>query len=281
MVTAAFVGLLFNPATRILAMPLMLFAAIGLAEDLRGLSVRLRLVLQALVGTATGLALVLPARTTFGTAIALVAAVWLVGYANAFNFMDGVNGISAAHTILGGAAFATLGLLYGSHVLIGAGAVVAAAAATFLPWNAGRAYIFLGDVGSYGLGGILGTLAIYGFVAGIPAEAVIAPLALYLADTGWTLARRAYQGEAWHRPHRTHAYQQLTDAGCSHQQVTLVTVIFSLAVSAALITAAQSEPAMRILLDAAAVTVLAAYLCLPSRLLEWRAEPHNERRSNA
>jgi UDP-N-acetylmuramyl pentapeptide phosphotransferase/UDP-N-acetylglucosamine-1-phosphate transferase len=279
-VAAAFVGLMFYPMTRIIAMSLVLFAAIGLVEDLRGLSIRVRLVLQGLAGIATGLALAQPAPTAAGTALVLGMAVWLVAYANAFNFMDGINGISAAHAVLGGITFTVLGILYSLPVLVTAGAVVAAAALTFFPWNAGRAYIFLGDVGSYGLGGMLGVLAIYGLLAGIPVEAVLGPFALYIADTGWTLARRAYAGEAWYRPHRTHAYQQLTNAGLSHQRVTAVTVAFGFAVSGAMIAASQSEPLMRTLLNALALAGLVAYLCLPSRLAKppafLRAKPSSD-----
>ena len=105
--------------------------------------------------------------------------------------------------------------------LVPVGAAVAVGALAFLPWNAGRARVFLGDAGSYALGAALAMLAAYAVVHGIPAEAALGPLALYLADTAWTLQRRIRAGERWLEAHRTHVYQQWCDAGWSHQRVTL------------------------------------------------------------
>ena len=82
----------------------------------------------------------------------IVVTVWMIGFVNAFNFMDGVNGISGAHAMIGGAAYACLGWLRPDPFLAAAGAAVAAGALAFLPWNAVRARVFLGDAGSYGLG---------------------------------------------------------------------------------------------------------------------------------
>ena len=53
-------------------------------------------------GVATLLVLRLPLPPVALAAAAVAAAVWLVGFVNAFNFMDGVNGISGAHALIGG-----------------------------------------------------------------------------------------------------------------------------------------------------------------------------------
>jgi UDP-N-acetylmuramyl pentapeptide phosphotransferase/UDP-N-acetylglucosamine-1-phosphate transferase len=280
---AAAAGLFLGRAPLAIVVALLLFAAIGLLEDLRGVPVATRLALQAGAGLAAGLLLVpAPLAGPVGMVAVLAVAVWLTGYANAFNFMDGVNGISAVHAALAGAVYTVVGLRYGLPAVAAAGAVAAAAAVTFLPWNAGRARIFLGDVGSYGLGGLLGAVAVYGLLHGLPVEAAVAPLALYLADTGWTLARRWYRGEPWYRPHRTHAYQRLTDLGWSHQRVTAVTAATSAAVCACGLAAAGSGAPARIALGALAVVVLAAYLAAPSMLGGQPDRPaREERRSYA
>jgi UDP-GlcNAc:undecaprenyl-phosphate GlcNAc-1-phosphate transferase len=199
------------------------FGVIGFAEDLSGLSVRRRLALQAAGGLAAAAVLVsrlsLP---TAGRVAAVVAiALWVTGFVNAFNFMDGVNGIAAAHALIGGAVFACLGAWRHDVFLAAGGAAVAAGAAAFLPWNAVRARVFLGDVGSYGLGAALAVLGACAVIRGIPAEAALGPLALYLADTAWTLQRRIRAGQKWSQAHRTHIYQQWCDAGWSHLRVTV------------------------------------------------------------
>lgn len=286
-VAAAAAGLLLHllldqPAALLLA-PLLLFALIGLMEDLHGVSVAGRLVLQLGAGGAAALLLLpagLPATAATATMAVLVVAtaVWLTGYVNAFNFMDGVNGISVVHTALAGIVYLVVGVQHGVPVLAAAGPVAAAAAVTFLPWNAGRARIFLGDVGSYGLGGLLGALAAYALLAGVPPEAALAPLALYLADTGWTLVRRCYRGEQWHRAHRTHTYQRLADLGWSHQRVTAVTALLSAAVCGCALTAAQSAPLSRLAFGTAAVAILAGYLVSPRLLGHRLPQPATARR---
>jgi UDP-GlcNAc:undecaprenyl-phosphate/decaprenyl-phosphate GlcNAc-1-phosphate transferase len=254
-------------------MAILLFAVIGLLEDIRGVPVPVRLAMQAGAGLVVALLLV----PHGGVVAVLLVALWLTGYTNAFNFMDGINGISATHAALAGVLYATAGAAYGLPVLAVAGTVTAAAAVSFLPWNAGRARIFLGDVGSYGLGGLLGAVAVVAWDSGVPVELVVAPLALYLADTGWTLARRCYRGEPWYRPHRSHTYQRLTDLGWSHQRVTAVTAATSALVCGCALAAAGSELYTRIALDVLAVAVLVGYLAAPVLL---RVRPTCEKRSS-
>src|SRR5207248_1189863 len=76
-------------------------------------------------------------------------ALWLVAYVNAFNFMDGIDGISVAQAAVAGAALYLVGR--GEHVpaLATAAAILAGAALGFAPLNVPRARLFLGDVGSY------------------------------------------------------------------------------------------------------------------------------------
>ena len=134
--------------------------------------------------------------------VALCAA-WITGFVNAFNFMDGVNGISGAHALIAGAVYACLGWWQHDGFLVPAGAAVAAGALAFLPWNAGQARVFLGDAGSYALGA---ALAIAGRLApsGVsPSEAAArAPRALprrhRLDPAAAHPGRRALAGAAPH-----------------------------------------------------------------------------------
>jgi UDP-N-acetylmuramyl pentapeptide phosphotransferase/UDP-N-acetylglucosamine-1-phosphate transferase len=249
------------------------FGAIGLTEDVAGLSAGRRLALQVTCGVLAGLVLVssLPVPAIALAGLGLLTAVWITGFVNAFNFMDGVNGISGAHALAGGAAYALLGWWLADGFLLAAGATLAVSALAFLPWNAGRARVFLGDVGSYALGAGLAVLAAYAVIVGVPAEAALGPLALYLADTGWTLQRRIRRGERWLEPHRTHTYQRWCDAGWSHQRVTAVTA--GLTVVLGLLGAASltGSAALRVTADLAGAGLLVAYLRSPTPLLRRAA----------
>ncbi|MGC4110495.1 MAG: hypothetical protein QM747_08760 [Nocardioides sp.] len=235
-------------------------ALVGLRDDLGETSAAARLVAQTLLALGSVALLAWAAPGSDVGWLVVVGAVWTVGYVNAFNFMDGVNGISAVVAALGGGWFCLLG----AHAHDGAstvgGAALAGAALGFLPWNAPRARVFLGDVGSYGVGSLLALLAVVAVVRDDNLWWGVAPALVYVADTSWTLVRRLRHGEPVLRAHRTHVYQRLTDHGLSHVASTAVVggcTAVVLAVSWLLPTA------LAVVLSLA---VAAAYLCLPALL---------------
>jgi UDP-N-acetylmuramyl pentapeptide phosphotransferase/UDP-N-acetylglucosamine-1-phosphate transferase len=192
-------------------------AAIGLADDFSGIRVSTRLVGQVIVAaTAAGL-LADTARSGWAVvAPAVVGAVWLVSYVNAFNFMDGINGISAVSGALAGAWYAWVGHRIESSILVLFGLALLGACLGFLPWNAPRARVFLGDAGSYGVGALIAALAFVTWLSGAGLTWTLAPLAVYLADTAWALIKRAGRKNALGVAHREHVYQRLVDGGRSH-----------------------------------------------------------------
>jgi UDP-N-acetylmuramyl pentapeptide phosphotransferase/UDP-N-acetylglucosamine-1-phosphate transferase len=242
---------------------MLLAGAVGLAEDVHGVAVLPRLLL--LLGAALPLAVYAGSR--LHPVVGVVAVLYAVAVVNAVNFMDGINGISAAEGVAAGGAFAVTGYLLDEPMLAGFAATVAFATLAFLPYNVPKARVFLGDCGSYGLGAALAGASLLTWVAGAPIEAAVAPLALYLADTGSTLVRRYRAREVWHQPHRTHVYQRLTDLGWSHCSVSALVFLLVCICSLLGAGAAVSLP-VRILGDLGLATVLAGYLALPKLLRE-------------
>ncbi|HEX3623260.1 MAG TPA: glycosyltransferase family 4 protein [Acidimicrobiales bacterium] len=241
------------------------FGVVGLTEDLVGIRALLRLAIQfgAAVLAAPLLLHSLTGPTVWRGAVVVVTIVWLVAYVNAYNFMDGIDGISVAQAVGAGVTWFLVGRHVDSRILAVGGIVVAGAALGFAPFNVPRARMFLGDVGSYFIGAWLAAVAVLGLRAGVPAEAVLAPLVLYVADTGTTLLRRVVRGERWYLPHRDHAYQRLGDAGWSHMQAAGLVAGCIAACGALGAVSLTGSTTARVVADAAVAGVIGAYLLAP------------------
>jgi UDP-N-acetylmuramyl pentapeptide phosphotransferase/UDP-N-acetylglucosamine-1-phosphate transferase len=222
-------------------------AVVSFLDDLRPLSPWLRLGFQALTASLVLVANSFPElRVHLGPALEGVLPngllwffmlLWLIGYTNAFNFMDGINGLAAGQAVLSATAMGVLaGMASGewsdSRILVCF--LVAGAAAGFLPHNFPAARMFMGDVGSASLGFVLAALALllsarYGWWL-LPALVLVH--ANFILDTAITLVRRMMLGQKWYLPHREHFYQRLVRAGKSHSLATGVEMILQLVVAA-------------------------------------------------
>lgn len=177
--------------------------AVGLWEDVKGLSASARLVGQAaaaMIIIAGGLRFDFQATSIAGKwGEVLYTAVWLVGITNAMNFLDGIDGLAA-----------TLGALCAGLFFVAVGprpptataflaAALAGACLGFLPYNWRTARVFLGDGGSTFIGFSLAVLgAAYGPSAPGPAAALCVPviiLGIPIFDMVYTTASRLGRGD--------------------------------------------------------------------------------------
>lgn len=242
-------------------------AVLGWVEDYRGLSIRSRALVQLAIGAIGTAALAWTTEQSFWWIP--VGALAVAAYVNAANFMDGINGISGFHGVLVGVFYSVAGTMVGQFWLTVAGLVVAAAFAGFLPWNLGRGFVFLGDVGSYLLGASIAGLAVAGLLAGVYLEYLFSPVLIYLADTFITFLRRVRAGERWYAPHRQHVYQRLTDVGLNHVQAALVVTACSALVGAAGFVLATAPPPLAVACSLFAALIVALYVYSP-RILAGR-----------
>lgn len=233
---------------------------VGLAEDVRGLNIVVRAGMQFLVGGAVAVSLV--HFSGAGWLWVPLAALFFAAHVNFTNFMDGINGISSLHGLTVGLTFAALGVISGLGWLIAAGWLLAVTFIAFLPWNLTSPGMFLGDVGSYLLGGAVASSSMMAIASGVNPVAALSPLAIYWADTVSALVRRAHRGESVFQAHRSHAYQRLTSTGLSHVSVAaIVAAVTLLAGIVGLLVAAAMLPWA---LGAVLILVLAVgYLLFP------------------
>jgi UDP-N-acetylmuramyl pentapeptide phosphotransferase/UDP-N-acetylglucosamine-1-phosphate transferase len=250
------------------------FAVIGFIDDIRGLHPLLRLPAQFLPALAClPLLLVgLDGPMLWVAFLFVLVGLWLVAFVNAFNFMDGINGLSVGQVLVAGAAWWVVGDVRHLEWLTAVAVISMAAAAGFAPFNFPRARVFLGDVGSYFFGGLLGAAAVAGLRAHVPAEAMLAPLAVYLADTASTLVRRIARGERWYKPHREHVYQRLSsDLGWSCTKVTL-SLVAVMALCAGLGgLSLTGSTGVRVGADLVLALVVVGYVAAPSLLARRRS----------
>lgn len=244
------------------AVPAALLAVVGLADDLGEVVIGTRLTGQVVIaaGVVGGLALTLNISAWW----AVFGLVWIVGYVNAFNFMDGINGVSAVHAAILGATWLVVSAMLDVPVGVTIGLVLAAAAVGFLPYNFPTARVFLGDVGSYFLGGwiAVGGVLLVSRIGVLPA---LLPTAVYVADTTWTLVGRLRRGESWKVPHRDHVYQRLVRDGWSHVASTSAVGLTTLALAAlAVWVATMDGDWIRWLVVLIALIPIGVYLSLPA-----------------
>ena len=146
---------------------------------------------------------------------------WIVGLTNAFNFMDGSDGIAGITAAAVAAGIAVAAAACGSGAVAVIAAAFAGASLGFLTSNWQPARIFMGDVGSAFCGFLLAVLPLAVRADVVPEVLPVAVLALwpFIFDTSLTLLRRLRAGENIFQAHRSHLYQRLVIAGWSHRAV--------------------------------------------------------------
>ncbi len=207
-------------------------AAISFYDDLKNLSFLIRLATQTgavLVLFSFGLVideLSLPGlgAIQFGWMAYPFTYLWVVGMTNAFNFMDGLDGLAAGTAALASLFFAAITISHGNILVSTISSTLLAGILGVLVFNFPPARIFMGDVGSTFIGFVLAVLAI--IAAGhdlAHTSFLVMPLLVFnfIFDTTFTLVRRLLAGENITKAHRSHLYQLFNQLGYSHRTVSL------------------------------------------------------------
>jgi len=204
----------------------LLVAAISFIDDVCELSSFIRLMAHALAAVVLLLGGLVIVDGWLGILLTWFAIVWML---NLYNFMDGMDGFAGGMTLFGFGFLACAGWLQGANDYALLAAVVAAAAAGFLPVNFPPAKLFMGDSGSATLGLMAAAFSLWGIRDGLFTYwfplLVFSP---FVVDASITLLRRALRRERIWQAHRTHYYQRLVQAGWGHRKTVLLEWILML-----------------------------------------------------
>lgn len=245
----------FRPIVPILVGALVVFG-VGLADDARGLSPAAKLGGQIIAGgVVVAFHVVIDRVTLFGATYALgwlavpATLAWIVGLTNAFNLVDGVDGLAAGLACIAASTCAVILIVRGGDAEALLLIAFVGAVAGFLPYNFNPAEVFLGDSGSLLCGYLLGVTAIAGRQKEATALAVGVPLlvfALPIADTAFAIVRRlggGQQGDGLSLRDRlralsrvlagdqAHIHHRLIAAGFSHRRAVLALYALALGCS--------------------------------------------------
>ena len=148
---------------------------------------------------------------------------------NAYNLIDGVDGLAGTIGIITSTVFATFFYVNGDMFYALMGFVFAASLASFLIYNYSPARIFMGDTGSMLAGIINAILAIHfiGTATDVKVFPILAApamafgiLLMPLMDTLRVFSIRILHGRSPFSPDRNHLHHLLLDRGLGHMQVT-------------------------------------------------------------
>jgi len=203
----------------------ILIAGISLIDDLGHVPYGFRLVIHTAAAGVfalfytywSELNLPLLGTVTLGLGGLVLSIVWIVGLTNAYNFIDGVDGLAAGQSVAAGIGWAALGIATGHPVIAGTGVLLGACSLGFLGHNWYPARIFMGDVGSTFLGFCF---AIMPLIAARydPRLALAGVLLVWPAifDSSFTVIRRLLHGDDIFAGHREFLFHRLVACGWSH-----------------------------------------------------------------
>jgi len=201
---------------------LLVLALTGWWDDHRSLSAGLRFCIQLAV-TCYLLACLAGNGWAGGWIAMALGGLFVIWMTNLYNFMDGSNGMAGLQGVFAACVLAWLFGQAGDAQSALLSLLLAAACAGFLPWNLGRARVFMGDVGSLALGFTFAALLLYGVGSGSFALPVgLLVMLLFLTDASLTLLSRVMRGERWYNAHRQHLYQRMIAHGWPHGRVALL-----------------------------------------------------------
>lgn len=204
---------------------------LGLWDDLFGVGPYVKCAVQAAAAIALylsglGVSHMLVLGGTLATPAQLLITVgWVLLITNAFNLIDGLDGLAAGCALFSTLVMFICSLVFGSEAGALVTIILAGAILGFLRFNFDPATIFMGDCGSLFIGFLLATLALVQSAKSSTMIAVAIPLmgfGLPVLDVGVTVLRRLVSGKPVFAADGEHIHHKLLKRGVSQRHAVFV-----------------------------------------------------------
>lgn len=196
---------------------------------------------------------------------------WIVGFMNVFNFMDGAHGIAASSALLLLSVMSVAAALLGAIIPAIISILLAFGLAGFFRINFPRGILFMGDNGSQSVGFLIAALSVLIVnETNISVSVLFVPTAIFafLFDVSFTLGHRIVRRQPIFTAHREHLYQLLLRQGFSHVKVTVLYTSLTAFCICASVLMLQLAPEWQWLVPLA----LATFFIIPAVLLYRKCE---------
>jgi UDP-GlcNAc:undecaprenyl-phosphate GlcNAc-1-phosphate transferase len=206
---------------------------LGVFDDLRGANAKVKFAVLSAVttlfwvmgGRIAGLSIPFVGGVNLPPVLGFVLTLlWVVGITNAFNLIDGIDGLATGSALFALLVILVISLVQGNAFVTVVALALSGALAGFLRYNFNPASIFLGDSGALFVGFSLAALSIQGAQKASTAVAVAIPIfafALPVVDTVVTIGRRFVSGKPIFQGDRGHIHHMLLSRGWSQRRVAL------------------------------------------------------------
>lgn len=212
--------------------PACLIFCLGIYDDVRGAGPYLKFVVQAIAAVMlfAGGMRVLDLPLIFSHSLPWfvglpLTVLWVVAVTNAFNLIDGLDGLAAGSALFSTLVFFICALVNHYWLASLMSVTLAGAILGFLRFNFNPATIFLGDSGSLFIGFMLSALALAGAQKAPTFVAVAIPVVSFglpILETSLSILRRLISGRPIFTADRDHIHHKLLQLGFSHRQVVIV-----------------------------------------------------------
>ncbi len=217
-----------------IAVAATLILIMGIIDDIRGLSAKIKLAGQILCACILFASSV---RISFvsnpwGEGIIefpwiislLVTLLWIVGITNTINLIDGLDGLAAGVSFIATIVIAYIAFINLRYEIAMAFLALAGSCLGFLPWNFHPAKIFMGDGGALYLGFMIGSISVMSPMKSATVIATILPifvLALPILDTALAIIRRVKNGRPIMEADKQHLHHKILNVGMGHKRTVL------------------------------------------------------------